>query len=711
MKKLLLLHLFISFASFSRAQFFPGNFYHNLQGTSTYPCIVDSSFYAIRYGGVERFSSASHSVEYLWNRFYNAQAIAPAPDSSMVLLKGGRVYRYLPATDSLFNISDSLIYSVADVASSGSIIWAALAFDEIARYDNMGWHIISLSSNTSFTRILPVNDTSAYLADNLHIWLYTSSGLSAPLYTFGTSEIMTEWVSDTAGNAWILSNGNIRRISPGGNTTVFNQLNQPLTSGDLFSHITVTNRSSIFASTQLGYIYAFRGGSWLSFNLRLHTSAQSIAADPTNHNIYIQGNNDSIYILNDSTNLYPVYPCYNMPYQNIQAISTDFIATDQGIFSYASSQSFQLPSLEPTYFRDTSVAQYANDVTCFVVGSQTTDQGYGTHHGVFNLATPINNASLPDSNINYIFSAMGSYYIGTNKGLCVYNQVIYTTYDTSNSGLPSDSVTFVTSYLSPYTNAQELWVGTRAGVALYSNGVWTKYDTSLVHISNFRVTGILPCPMYYGNPDTSVWITTLGNGLVKLKRDGQYTLLNTSNGGFRDDSLYYITQYDGCLYASTVMIGTNTKGIAYYEWPIDTFNYSNLGYDFGESIAYQKSDLYVNSFVHGNYFNGELIQVTDEGFNILGGCVGEGISDMKKASRLTWYQTDDNNLQVHSLADYNGMAAFSLFDMTGRKVLSLSSEVIDHKVNLDISNISSGVYVLQVSHENKGEQTKIILSK
>lgn len=707
MKKILLFSFSMLIFSATRAQFFPGNFYHDLgYTTTTSACVIDSSFYAIRYGGVERLSLTTRSTSYLWDRFYPATKICPAPDSSMALLKSGLVYRYFPLSDSLVNISNSLAAAtVTDVSSSASVIWATVAFDEIGRYDSAGWHIISLGSSSNFLHILPVSDTSAYLADNSSIRFYSPAGLSAPIYNFITPGSFSEWVSDTSGIAWIIADSYLIKMNSGGAINLYSNANTPLQPGDIFTHV-AAGKKNLWASTRDDKFYELSGATWSSV-LPFGFSTENLVWSPSTDLILAQAQ-DTIFEINDSTYFIgPGYDFRNMPYQHIKAISTDKIATNQGIFTYAQ----QYPPMTPLDFQDTSRLILANDVNCFVVCDQSTDAGYGTHHGIYGTNYPINNANLPDSNINYIFYAMGSYYICTNKGLCVYNQIIYTTYDTSNSALPSDSVTFAVSYMSPYTNAQELWVGTRAGVALYSNGVWKKYDTSVVHIQDFNVTGILPCPLYYANRDTSVWITTLGSGLVELKRNGQYTVLNTANGGFRDDSLYYVTQYQGCFYASSVVIGTNSNGIAYYQMPYDTFSYSEMVNLSGYIIPYHQSNLYVNSFLYGNYYSGEMIMVTDQGFNYIGMCLGEGVNDIPAKNNLLWYQVDDHQLQVRMPDGYSGDSGFELYDVTGRKILAATGKPVDSKVYLDITDLTSGIYVLRLINENNSIQAKILISK
>ena len=348
--------------------------------------------------------------------------------------------------------------------------------------------------------------------------------------------------------------------------------------------------------------------------------------------IYMQSA-DSLYILHDSLITYSTVGALQfMPYQNVSAISPDFIATDQGIFNYGT---YTYPYMTPKDFRDTSDKPFANDVTCFVVNAANIDSGYGTHHGVYHTTVPINNANLPDTNITYLYYALGSYYIGTTNGLCIFNQVVYNTFDTSNSALPSNNITFIISYQSPYTSAQELWVGTDQGLALYTNGVWTRFDTSTIHTSSFYVTGILPCPYYYMDADSTVWVSTLGQGLVKVKRTGAYSIFNTAHQNFADDSLYYVIQNYGCEYLGSAIIGTSTHGIGSLDIGTGLFQYDTSGYNSGSGVAYtyNKSSRYAT---YGSY-RGETLFELNNGFKYLGYCTGVGINETDAGTPLKWY--------------------------------------------------------------------------
>ena len=225
----------------------------------------------------------------------------------------------------------------------------------------------------------------------------------------------------------------------------------------------------------------------------------------------------------------------------------------------------------------------------------------------------------------------------------------------------------------------------------------------------FYVTGILPCPYYYYNADSTVWVTTLGDGIVKLKRDNTYSIYNTANGKMRDDSLYYITQTYQCSYSGTAYIGTESHGVAYLDTYADTFIYHQQVYYNGGSLIYHRSNLYAIS----TQYYGSSIFVTDQGINYAGICIREGIADATTADQpLIWYQESDDRLRTQLPADYTGATTISLYDLTGREVIQTSLQLsADHIAHIDISTLSTGVYLLHSSDATHSSRTKIAISR
>lgn len=311
-----------------------------------------------------------------------------------------------------------------------------------------------------------------------------------------------------------------------------------------------------------------------------------------------------------------------------------------------------------------------------------------------------------------MYYAAGSYYIGTDKGLCIYNQIVYSNFDTSNSGLPSNKVTYIISYPSPYTHLQELWVGTDKGLALYTGGQWTKFDTSVIHIPAINVSGILPCPAYYMNRDSTVWISTLGSGLIKLNRDGRYKVYNTVSGNFADDTLFYIAQRIGCGYSGDIVMGTADNGICYYVSYGDSFSHTTQGYSYsGPTTTFHSSRLL--SQYYQDYFDNQTIATTDEGIYYLAGhCVVEGIPGINKDASIRWHQENNERLWIDLSAINSDRASITLYDIAGHKVMPAIEEIAPaSRCYINISGLASGTYILDLRSETEIHKLRVIIAE
>lgn len=368
----------------AQAQFFPGTFYSSVGNyydtIGTSPCIVDSSFYIIRYGGVQTMTADSaHRTRYLWDRFYQASIIRKGPGSSLILLKSNKIYQYFPTQDSMICISATIPSpAIRDISASESCIWAITNFNEIGKYDSSGWHIITLPMSYDPNHILAISDTAAYLGDVMSVHIYSSSGLSNAIYIANTVYNLHDWVQDTAHNLWMSYDDILVKIPlTGGSTAFTNSSVGFLTSGEAFTHVATDNAGNIWTCTNSNKLLKYDGQFWSAPAPISTYPISAIAGDRFSDKVYVLGiENLALYSANSTRN----YNFGNMPYLNAKAISNDLIATDQGIFTYNTSN-YQ-PTLAPTDFKDTSTTPFANDVTCFVsndlsVGSASSP-GYGT---------------------------------------------------------------------------------------------------------------------------------------------------------------------------------------------------------------------------------------------------------------------------------------------------------------------------------------------
>ncbi len=188
--------------------------------------------------------------------------------------------------------------------------------------------------------------------------------------------------------------------------------------------------------------------------------------------------------------------------------------------------------------------------------------------------------------------------------------------------------------------------------------------------------------------------------------------MNTLNGGIADDSLYYVTQIQGCEYAGMAYIGTNNHGIALLSTGSTIFQYDTAGYTSSGRATFRQSKLYADYYQNYSYY--QSIFVTDNGINFLQtGCVGEGIKETgNELNPIAWYQQDDDKLRIQLPIAYSGPTIVEMYDMSGRLISSSTQNIItDNKVYINISGMATGVYVLHTSNGANSDQSKIIISK
>jgi hypothetical protein len=131
----------------------------------------------------------------------------------------------------------------------------------------------------------------------------------------------------------------------------------------------------------------------------------------------------------------------------------------------------------------------------------------------------------------------------TDGGLARYQDTTFVqVYDTSNSGLPDNTVNFVTG--DPNGN---IWVGTYfGGVAMFDGINWTIYNTANSGLPNNTVMTI-----DFGL-DSSVWIGTLLGGLARFQPPNRWEVYNLSNSSLPQNTVYEIAKKDSTIWLATI---------------------------------------------------------------------------------------------------------------------------------------------------------------
>ncbi len=697
MKHFLLLATVCICINYSYAQIFNWQSYSHLQNytPTNYQnrfFVHDSLAYFVQSGGLQILNINTGQSEYRWKGHYNIQStVADSAGQYVFLRDSSTIMRYNSISGKHENIADN---TFTDLISQIGIspdykIWATSG-TRIGIFNGSAWQWTNFGAGNNLTHLLVVNDSVAFARDNANhnIFRFFKNQQPTLLHHYNNHMRVYDWVAADPSNLWIAASDTLLHIQ---NNTVIAIPENNLPGA--FYRVGIKNNGDIIVGGG-NYLYTVYGISistpemtWGNIEAISKNKSGSLDILVNSYNGY-----DSLYLATDTSFLRVATRTF-FPYQNINTLNaypTNYISTNEGLFTYSDDY---YDFFSPTSFSDTATFPYANDVTCFPVaqyGYLNNSNAYGTNHGV--LGININNSLLPDTNINYIYydNSKGEHYICTNKGLCIYNGSTYITYDTANSPLPSQKITFA---ITGYNN--RFYIGTDNGVGIYTNGQWQIFDTTNVNLSSFYVTDILPPDNFYY--DTSIYVTTLGSGLVLLNYNGTSKVKNTQNGQFADDSLYYVefVQLGKC--GAALLIGTGSHGIAmrgYYD-----------------TIVYWQGNSYIDSFQTSRLLimgDRGVIAVTDRSFltaSICGGISETGAQN----TELKWHD-EPGEILIFTPEDFNGTAQLLVSDVLGRTIIKRSETLQSSQtLNIDVSSLPKGVYIVQLSSKDKLATAKVVV--
>ena len=706
MKKILFLILIGLLTNDLKAQFFPFQQVDEIPYYSTSDfhdkvMIQDSSIYESRQC-LQIKNIFSGKTEYRWTNYYQLNMILPDKHGNYVYLKNNS---YIGVYDSLLNdhinintgpLLNNYIESIG-ISPNGNI-WAGTS-QKLGIYNGSSWQVYPINGYY-YNRIKVINDTSAYLSG--YPFLRFHNGIVDTLFTLPLGYYLRDWDVDSLGNLWIAGGNKLFNYK---NSTVsfFDSTNSPV-GLEKFNKVVVGKNGHIWTCGAAGKMFEYNGASWATHLLPSpYLNIDNFNLDSLSRPWVIAGNYStypspqytymSIYKWNGSNFNSPVsFPF--MPYNNIQAIAPNALANGDGVFSF----NFNYQSFRILGFRGSPERPEATDVNCFRTYSEYTQYGeypFGTNNGIYSLwgtVAGLDSSVLPSDTVNCLLSDHGSDYVCTDNGLLIYNGVFYNTLDTTNSPLPSNKITFATVVSGQTYN--KLYIGTDNGLAIYSNNQWSVYDSTYFGLSNCYVTGILP-PQYFSFYDTTTYVSTMGSGLIKLFNSGGYEILNTANGKFNDDSLYYVIRASLAKCGEYVVIGTKENGIAVYDnWSNDLQYYSiRNGYPFTQSQA----------AVDVTNSAGYVLIGTNTGLYWASIC--SGIDENNISDNLNVYPNPSTG--VFTIEQPSG-SYVEIRNILGE--LIYKSITRDEKTSIDLNKQSKGIYFITTTDRNhKTANRKIIV--
>jgi hypothetical protein len=164
-------------------------------------------------------------------------------------------------------------------------------------------------------------------------------------------------------------------------------------------------------------------------------------------------------------------------------------------------------------------------------------------------------------------------------------------FNTSNSGIPNNTVYGISSYPLDSNNTSKIWVATDNGL-VYTDGTgWTIYTTT-DGLPDNSIRSVLVAP------DSTVWAGTFTGGLVKIDSDS-ITIYNSSNSNLPDNFVKCIAHEA----PSTLWIAT-TGGLAkLFNDSITAYDLSGLGIHSTHvtSIAVREDGIKVIGLLNGGF--------------------------------------------------------------------------------------------------------------
>ncbi|NVN95681.1 MAG: T9SS type A sorting domain-containing protein [Bacteroidetes bacterium] len=311
----------------------------------------------------------------------------------------------------------------------------------------------------------------------------------------------------------------------------------------------------------------------------------------------------------------------------------------------------------------------------------------GTNNGVskFNGTSWTNfttTQGLIDNNVNYIYGAPdGSVWFATQSGVSKFNQGTFTNYTTSN-GISTNSISYISSDLTG-----DMWFCTQMGGVSKLHGTtftnFTKLTTdSLLDDNTFAIAFDLNNNRYIG---TFYGITKLNTSNVWVKNyranDGLY------NNFVRDMK----TDVDGNIWVG-VFADYNFDG------GISRFDGTNW-------VSYSVTDGLVNTQVTSialDKFQKPWI-ATGGGVSYFNGTVG--IESIPTNSFVDIYPNPAQDILI--INSYNHSYYLKIMDAQGKVILSKMLKSSENKI--DIANLLSGLYFIQLSDSSNSITKKIIV--
>jgi ligand-binding sensor domain-containing protein len=380
-------------------------------------------------------------------------------------------------------------------------------------------------------------------------------------------------IAEEADHVWVgtIAGGLVKIHKSTGDAIFYNKLNSGLPYSSVLT-ITIDGNGTKWIGT-LGGLLAFDGSDWILYDTTNsglpHSYVHSIAIDG-NGAKWI-GTRDGLAFFDD--NNWTVYNTSNsgLPHKHVQSIvidnnGTKWIGTGGGGLA-------AFDGINWTVYNTSNSGLQSNYITTICIDDSGA-KWIGASNGALTVFDGTYWTVLPIGNVEAIaIDSSGTKWIGTSGGLATFDGSNWTTYNTSNSGLPNNRV-----YSIVIDGSGIKWIGTHDGLVIFDDTNWTTINTSNSGLPHRVVWSIAI------DGSGTKWIGTYGGGLAAF--DGyNWTTYNTSNSGLPNNLVLKVA-VEG---SGAKWIGTTHNGLAVFDgdsWIVYNTSNSGLPHNVVESFAF-----------------------------------------------------------------------------------------------------------------------------
>ncbi|HNH83267.1 MAG TPA: protein kinase, partial [Acidobacteriota bacterium] len=175
------------------------------------------------------------------------------------------------------------------------------------------------------------------------------------------------------------------------------------------------------------------------------------------------------------------------------------------------------------------------------------------------------NSGLPDDSLEGLTEIIepdghSVLWIGTSQGLVRYEPGRWTVFSTQNSGLPDNLISSILA-VTDSSGKQSLWIGSSTGFTCYESGQWKHFENHQEGRGPAQVLQMCTTRSLTGN--TVLWVGTNGNGLIRHEA-GQSVFLTPRNSGLPDGVIQALCPTISPSGTEALWVGT-AGGLAWLE--------------------------------------------------------------------------------------------------------------------------------------------------